>query len=65
MRDLIKDGAIGKPLFARTRRYGLQLTAAGEAFLPHAERLVSAAHEGAAAVASTDRDANTDYQSHR
>jgi len=49
---------LGKPLFARTRRYGLQLTAAGEAFLPHAERMVLAAREGVAAVARADRNAD-------
>jgi len=45
------EAELGKPLFARTQRHGLQLTVAGEAFLEHAERIVHAAHEGAAAVA--------------
>src|ERR1041384_3005427 len=47
---------LGKPLFARTQRHGLQLTVAGEAFLEHAERIVHAAHEGAAAVARAGQE---------
>jgi DNA-binding transcriptional LysR family regulator len=48
---------LGKPLFFRTRRYGLQLTAAGEAFLPHAQQIAESAKEGAAAVAQAGEDA--------
>ena len=48
---------LGKPLFFRTRRYGLQLTAAGEAFLPHARQIADAAKDGAAAVARAGEDA--------
>jgi len=48
------EAELGKPLFARTRRYGLQLTAAGEAFLPHAERLVASAGAAIEAVAQAD-----------
>jgi DNA-binding transcriptional LysR family regulator len=50
------ERALGKPLFFRTRRYGMQLTAAGEAFLPHAERIAQAAKDAAAAVAQAGED---------
>jgi DNA-binding transcriptional LysR family regulator len=52
------ESEVGKPLFFRTRRYGLQLTAAGEAFLPHAERIVQSAQEGLTAIAQAGTDAS-------
>ena len=49
------EAELGTALFARTRSHGLQLTEAGVAFLPHAERIVRAAEEGVDAIAFADR----------
>jgi DNA-binding transcriptional LysR family regulator len=49
------EADLGAALFARTRSHGLQLTEAGIAFLPHAERIVRAAAEGADAIAFAGR----------
>ena len=50
--DLL-ERELGAPLFARTRG-GVRLTAAGEAFLPHAWQVLAAARDGAAAVRSLE-----------
>jgi DNA-binding transcriptional LysR family regulator len=42
---------LGTPLFTRSPSHGLQLTEAGRAFLPHAERIMRAASEGVDAIA--------------
>jgi DNA-binding transcriptional LysR family regulator len=49
------EADLGATLFRRTQRYGLQLTEAGLAFLPHAERIARAASEAADAIALANR----------
>jgi len=48
------EGELGSPLFDRGRR-GMQLTAAGRAFLPYAQRAVLALEEGAGLVTALAR----------
>ncbi len=48
---------LGAPLFERVRG-GTQLTDAGHAFLPHAQRLLAAARDGAAAVQAGNEEAS-------
>jgi DNA-binding transcriptional LysR family regulator len=48
------EGELGAPLFRRTRR-GMELTEAGRAFLPYAERAVTALREGGELVGELGR----------
>jgi DNA-binding transcriptional LysR family regulator len=50
------EAAVGSRLFVRSRR-GMELTEAGRAFLPYAERALMAVHDGRALVAELSRGA--------